>query len=386
MGVDHLFEHIGLEHVKGVGAAEHMPAEVGFGRPLAEKRRGFQRAVHAVLRVGDMEVKGRVRALAPVEIDKRKARVVGARQFRGDLVLQVAVLIEIGGLKTELANLEHAADLPALVRGDPRAERAALAARKRIGRLGGVPLVGDQFAPELQNARVRVRQWAGGGVLHHADLGGALVQRGGQRQVPLEIQAAVGRGNDVTAFEPDIGMQEVEPRRDARRADLVQHRAQVFVIARVLVAQVVVAAKGAGAVLFEHAGVIKEHQAKARPFGAGDMFIHGVGGDILCPVDRGVDRARVGAARHAAREIVVFFHRRHRREKVAFRDGDQGGAAPFALDIAVRVRRKDARAAEALAPYLGVRRGRQHANGAHFVPRGVDPVAEVFFFPHGQGA
>ena len=163
---DQVLEGFARENVEGISAAQPMPAEVRFCRALTIKGGMIEFLDHAILRVGNVVIEGLVYTLGAIHIAILEAEIIEMRKPFRDLILQRGILIKVYARCTELRNVQRSADLTHGMLYDIGVEMASLASEEGEGTLGGVALIGDQFAAKLENAAIHLHGRIRRGLLH----------------------------------------------------------------------------------------------------------------------------------------------------------------------------------------------------------------------------
>ena len=328
-----------------------MPAEMGFCRSFREKRHLRQLRCHPVLRERDVDpCRGRD-AFRSVQVEVLEAAVIDACDLSGDFILEVVVLVDVDrGAFPVFAQVEYAADLAFAVGDGIRFERPAGDSCKPVWGRCGIPFVGKPFTAEREHPRVIVHGRVYGILLHEDLLD--ITGRGDrflEGEQAFAVQAGVDGRRDIAAVHTDMGLKRVEPGRDARFPDLVQHLPDVIIASGIILPQVVVSHESVSIGLDE-AGVVEQHHLQSCLPGDGDM-----------PVDvrwRGVSRPVDGAVQHrgapapdASGKVQVGFESVHGVEERLFAacgDDRSGTSAEFLPGI--KVGREDVAIGPVLVP------------------------------------
>ena len=386
---DLALEEFGREHVEGVGAGLQVPAEVRLRGAFGEDGRLLELRAHAVLRIGHVDAAGGIHAFGAVEVAERHALVVDARDLLGHFVLEVGALVDVAACGAEFAHVEDAADVAAPVGRGTGLEGAAPHAGEAVGRRGGVALVGEELAAELEHARTAALRVSGDHAVHGV-LGDEERVHGAhfgdvphQREVPREVEARIGDRRHVRASHADVRLERVEAGGDAGGADLVEHRFHVLLAVGVVFVPGVVAEDRVAA-RFEEGGEENEHQPEAAAPGERDVVVHVLGVDRARPVDRGVQQ-RVAAARHAVGEPQTPLAAFHRREEALLAGaGHNRRLAAAQAPSPGEVGTEDPEAVADLVVNVRERLGGDHGHRRLVVPGDVEPVAEVGAVLHRQ--
>ena len=83
------FQLFRAENVKRIPACQHVPAEMGLGRPLSEYGFGFEFGEHPVLSAGYVIPEWGIDTFGPVEIDELESCVPEFCDTVRHLILQV---------------------------------------------------------------------------------------------------------------------------------------------------------------------------------------------------------------------------------------------------------------------------------------------------------
>ena len=81
-----LLQFFGLKNIKGISAAQHVPAEMGFCSAFGKKRSGFQALENPVLRQSHIDAERRIHPFRAVKIDKLKSCIVDICNFLGNFI------------------------------------------------------------------------------------------------------------------------------------------------------------------------------------------------------------------------------------------------------------------------------------------------------------
>jgi len=359
------------DHVVGVAAADHVPAEVRVVSRFAHRGRRIEQAKHAILGPRDVMPERLVNVFGPIEVDHfiRAGFAVDLGDSTGRFVLDVGVLI-VADKRRPGVDVQQVQAVPLGVRGGRRAEMTSPAAGEPIRRLGIIALVFNQLPLKLEQPAVLVQGTAGGSFLHRED-GGVGRNGRGQRERADLVKPVVGHRRDVGIVLAGLAVVEVQPGFQAGPANRIRDLTQVRHAARIGVVPKQVPRP------FGKRSVREQQDAESAQFGPVDVLVNGLRSRTSGPQIGELLRWRATEGR-ARRQVEIALDHGHgvQESRLRFRASEQHRRRSAETDRRLgRGRHQDVLV---LRPHLGV--GLQiagaQADAEVVVPGGVDPLAQ----------